>query len=66
MRIGITDSAAISGCEIRNSLDSGVKTTDLAELELSLGSGDTMRGESSLGVVEKTESLVGPLNRNNV
>lgn len=39
---------------------------DLAQLVLSLLSGDTVDGEAALGVVDKTEVLAGLLNGDNI
>lgn len=66
MGIGVTESAAIVGVDERNSLGSDGDLGDLAQLVVSLLRGDAVADETTLGVVEETEGLVGLLDVDNI
>lgn len=66
MWVRVPDGASIGGGHIWDIPDSGLDGTDLAELELGLSSGDTVNDETSLGVIKKTEVLVGALDLDNI
>jgi len=64
--VRVTDSAGIVSDEVGNTLLSELDPLDLAQLVGSLGFGDTMDGETTLGVVHETEVLTSLLDRDDV
>lgn len=66
MWVWVADGASVSGGEDWNSLVDGADRLDLAELEVGLGSLDSVDDVSSLGIVEHTEILVGTLDGNDI
>jgi hypothetical protein len=59
--IGVTESTTIVGDNEGDALGTELNLLDLAQLVLGLLSGDTVDGETSLGVVDKTEVLTSLL-----
>jgi len=64
--VGETKSATVVCDNVGHSVLSDQASVDTAQLECSLLRGDSVDGESSLGVVEKTEGLVGGLDGDDV
>ena len=64
--VGVTDGSSVVGDEVRDTLLSELVSLDLQELEGSLLGGDSVDGESTLDVVEETEVLARPLDRDDV
>jgi len=62
----VTDGAGVVGDDVWNTLLGNTDLGDLAELVASLLGGDAVDGETALDVVDKTESLVGLLNGDDV
>jgi len=62
----VTDGAGVVGDNVWNTLLGNTDLGDLAELVASLLGGDAVDGETALDVVDKTESLVGLLNGDDV
>ena len=64
--VGVADGAAVVGNNVRNTLLTELNTLDLTELVLSLLASDSVDGEATLDVVDKTEVLTGLLKRDDI
>jgi len=64
--VRVADGAGIVGNEIWDPLSAQLNTLDLCELVRGLGLGDAVDGETSLGIVDKTEALAGLFDGDNV
>lgn len=64
--VWVTDGASVCGGEHWNSLVEGADRADLAELEVSLSSLDSVDNITSLGIVEHAEILVSAVDGDNI
>jgi len=64
--VRVSDSSSVVGDEVGDTLLSELVSLDLQELEGGLLLGDSVDGESSLDIVQETEVLAGPLDRDDV
>lgn len=64
--VRVTDGTAVVGDEERNTLGTKLNFLDFQELVLSLFSGDTVDGESTLDIVKETEVFTGLLDGDDV
>ena len=64
--VRVSDGSSIVGDEVRDTLLSELVSLDLQELEGGLLLGDSVDGESSLDVVQETEVLARPLDRDDI
>ena len=64
--VGVSDSSAVVGGEVRDALLADDGRADAAQLELGLLGGDSVDDVAALGVVQEAEVLVGLLDRDDV
>merc|ERR1712111_28190 len=64
--VGITDGTTVRGVQVRDILGSGLDLSDTAQLIFSFLVGNSVDGESTLNVIDKTEVFLSLLNLDNI